>query len=60
MESVDAQLGNNRFYVAEKCDDCGYETSEYVTAKSVVASYYGIADGEAHTLNVSDLFVQRC
>ena len=54
-ESVDAQLGNNRFYVAEKCDDCGYETSEYVTAKSVVASYYGIADGEAHTLTVSDL-----
>ena len=54
-ESVDAQLGNNRFYVAEKCDDCGYETSEYVTAKSVVASYYGIADGEAHTLTVSDI-----
>ena len=54
-ESVDAQLGNNRFYVAEKCDDCGYETSEYVTAKSVVASYYGTADGEAHTLTVSDL-----
>ena len=22
-ESVDAQLGKNRFYVAEKCDDCG-------------------------------------
>ncbi|MGM9552258.1 MAG: S-layer homology domain-containing protein [Clostridia bacterium] len=54
-ESVDAQLGNNRFYVAEKCDDCGYETSEYVTAKSVVASYYGTADGEAHTLTVSDI-----
>lgn len=54
-ESVDAQLSNNRFYVAEKCDDCGYETSEYVTAKSVVASYYGTADGEAHTLTVSDL-----
>lgn len=54
-ESVDAQLGNNRFYVAEKCEDCGYETSEYVTAKSVVASYYGTADGEAHTLTVSDL-----
>ncbi|PWM68360.1 MAG: hypothetical protein DBX61_03660 [Clostridiales bacterium] len=54
-ESVDAQLGNNRFYVTEKCDDCGYEISEYVTAKSVVASYYGTADGEAHTLTVSDL-----
>lgn len=54
-ESIDAQIGNNRFYVAETCDECGYETSEYVTAKSVVASYYGIADGKAHTVTVSDL-----
>ena len=54
-ESVDAQLGNNRFYIAETCADCGYETSEYVTAKSVVTSYYGVEDGEAHTLTVSDL-----
>ena len=37
-ESIDAQIGNNRFYVAETCDECGYETSEYVTAKSVVAA----------------------
>ena len=54
-ESIDAQIGNNRFYVAETCDECGYETSEYVTAKSVVASYYGEADGKAHTVTVSDL-----
>lgn len=54
-ESVDAQLGNNRFYISETCSDCGYTTSEYVTAKSVVASYYGVEDGEAHTLTVSDL-----
>lgn len=54
-ETVDAQLGNSRFYVAETCDECGYETSEYVTAKSVVASYYGEADGKAHTVTVSDL-----
>lgn len=54
-ESVDAQLGNNRFYVSEVCDDCGYETNEYVTAKSVVTSYYGIEDGEAHTITVTDL-----
>ena len=39
----------------EVCDDCGYETSEYVTAKSVVASYYGNVDGAAHTLSVTDL-----
>ena len=54
-ESIDAQIGNNRFYVAETCDECGYETSEYVAAKSVVASYYGEADGKAHTVTVSDL-----
>ena len=54
-ESVDAQSGNNRFYIKETCDDCGYETSEYVTAKAVVSSYYGTEDGEAHTLTVSDL-----
>ena len=54
-ESIDAQIGNNRFYVEETCDECGYETSEYVAAKSVVASYYGEADGRAHTVTVSDL-----
>ena len=54
-ELIDGQLGNNRFYVSEHCEDCGYETSEYVTAKSVVSSYYGTADGEAHTVTVSDL-----
>ena len=55
IESIDAQIGNNRFYVAETCEDCGFETSEYVAAKSVVASYYGTADGKAHTVTVSDL-----
>jgi len=52
---VDAQLANNRFYVAETCADCGFETSEYVVAKSVVTSYYGEVDGEAHTVEVADL-----
>ncbi len=54
-EQVDGQIGNNRFYIAEKCEDCDYETSQYVTAKSVITSYYGVEDGEAHTLTVSDL-----
>ena len=54
-KSVDGQLTNNRFYVAEVCKDCGYETSEYVVAKSVVTSYYGEVDGEAHTVEVADL-----
>ena len=49
---VDAQLANNRFYVAETCVDCGYETSEYVVAKSVITSYYGEVDGEAHKMGL--------
>lgn len=54
-EMIDGQLGNNRFYVSEHCEDCGYETSEYITAKSVVSSYYGTVDESAHTVTVSDL-----
>ena len=52
---VDGQIGNNRFFISETCGDCGYSTNEYVTAKSVVSSYYGTADGDAHTVSVSDL-----
>lgn len=55
VESIDGQLGNNRFYVTKRCEDCGYETSKYVAAKSVVSSYYGPADDDAHTVTVSDL-----
>lgn len=56
-ETIDGQLGNNRFYVSEHCDDCGYETSEYITAKSVVSSYYGTADESALvTLNENNSF----
>lgn len=54
-EIVDGQIGNNRFYVSEHCSDCNFETNEYVTAKSVVSSYYGTADGKSHTVTVSDL-----
>lgn len=54
-QKIDAQVGNNRFFISEKCSDCGYETSEYITAKSVVSSYYGVEDGEAHTLTINDL-----
>ena len=55
IEQVDGQVANNRFYISETCEDCGFVTSEYVTAKAVVSSYYGVEDGEAHTLTVSDL-----
>lgn len=54
-QTVDGQIGNNRFSVVQTCDICDYKTSEYIAAKTVVASYYGMEDGEAHTLTVSDL-----
>ncbi len=54
-EIIDGQVGNSRFYVSETCDDCGYETNQYISAKSVVSSYYGVEDGSSHTVTVSDL-----
>ena len=55
IEHVDGQVSNNRFYITETCEDCGFVTSEYVAAKSVVSSYYGEVDGNAHTVSVEDL-----
>ena len=55
IEHVDGQVSNNRFYITETCEDCGFVTSEYVAAKSVVSSYYGEVDGSAHTVSVEDL-----
>ena len=37
-----------------ECDVCGYDYDRYITAKSVVADYIGEADGEPHTVNVTD------
>ena len=54
-EIIDEQAGNNRFFISKECSDCNYKTNQYVTAKSVVSSYYGEEDGEAHTVTVSDL-----
>lgn len=54
-ETVDGELGNQRFHVTGECDECGYIMNEYAAAKSVVESYYGKADGKAHTVTVSDL-----
>ena len=54
-ETVDGELGNQRFHITGECDDCGYDKSEYVVAKSVVQSYYGKVDGQAHSVTVNDL-----
>lgn len=49
------QISNGRFAIVDYCDDCGYTRTAYVAAKSVVADYYGVVDGQPHTLTVSDL-----
>lgn len=49
------QISNGRFAVVEKCEDCDYEKISYVAAKSVVTDYYGVVDGQPHTLTISDL-----
>lgn len=54
-EIVDAEIGNQRFHITGTCDDCGYIKNDYVAAKSIVESYYGKADGNAHTIELSDL-----
>ncbi len=54
-EVVDGQISNNRFFISETCTDCGFTANEYVTAKSVISAYYGVEDGEAHTIEVTDL-----
>lgn len=54
-EKVDGELGNHRFHLLGECEDCGYIKNEYAIAKSVVQSYYGKADGKAHSVIVSDL-----
>jgi hypothetical protein len=52
---VDPQLGNQRFLVDSHCDACGYDEDKILTAKTVVSSYYGVADGKSHTLTLADL-----
>lgn len=54
-ETVVGELGNQRFHVTGECEDCGYTKNEYIAAKSVIQSYYGKVDGQAHTITVSDL-----
>ena len=49
------QLANQRFVVKDTCSLCGYAETSYVAAKSVIANYYGVVDGQPHTLTVSDL-----
>ena len=54
-QEVLPQLSNQRFAIVEHCRDCDYIKYDYVAAKIVVASYYGVVDGQPHTITVSDL-----
>ena len=53
--SVLPQPANGRFAIVERCSSCEYTRYAYVAAKSVVADYYGEADGKPHTISVTDL-----
>ncbi len=54
-QEVLPQLSNQRFAIVSHCKDCDYVKYDYVAAKIVVASYYGVVDGQPHTITVSDL-----
>ena len=49
------QIDNQRFAIVKHCHDCEYTSYDFVAAKAVVADYYGVVDGQAHTLVISDL-----
>ena len=49
------QPANGRFAIVEHCTLCEYSRYEYATAKAVIADYYGVVDGQPHTLTVTDL-----
>ena len=53
--TVEPQIAHNRFVVTDRCTLCDYESVSYVTAKTVVANYFGTVDGQAHTLSLTDL-----
>lgn len=53
--SIRPELAHQRFVEMDACTDCGYAKTSYTAAKTVVADYYGVADGAPHTVTVSDL-----
>lgn len=54
-ESIRPELSHDRFVVMDNCKDCDFDKTQYVLAKSVVANYEGVVDGQPHTITVSDL-----
>lgn len=53
--AIRPELAHDRFVEMDTCVDCGYAETDYAAAKSVVADYFGVVDGQPHTVTVSDL-----
>ena len=53
--AIRPELAHDRFVEIDTCADCGYAETDYTAAKSVVADYFGVVDGQPHTVTVSDL-----
>ncbi len=53
--AIRPELAHDRFVEMDSCADCGYAETTYTAAKAVVADYFGVADGQPHTVTVSDL-----
>ena len=49
------QPAHGRFATVERCRLCDYTRYDYMAAKAVIASYYGVVDGQPHTISVTDL-----
>ena len=53
--AIRPELAHDRFVEMDTCADCGYAETGYTAAKAVVADYFGVVDGQPHTVTVSDL-----
>ena len=53
--AIRPELAHDRFVEMAACADCGYAETAYTAAKAVIADYFGVVDGQPHTVTVSDL-----
>ena len=53
--AIRPELAHDRFVEMDACEDCGYAETAYTAAKAVIADYFGVVDGQPHTVTVSDL-----
>ena len=53
--AIRPELAHDRFVEVDTCEDCGYSKTAYTAAKAVIADYFGVVDGQPHTVTVSDL-----